>query len=101
MAASQHKHKLLHNCSGKHAGMLLACVRAGWDPATYLRASHPLQRRVTRPVQRATGIEDLAMGVDGCGVPVHGMPLRVDGHAVRAAVARPNAWGTSRRPPTV
>ena len=76
MAASQHKHKLLHNCSGKHAGMLLACVRAGWDPATYLRASHPLQRRVTRLVRRATGIRDLTMGVDGCGVPVHGMPLR-------------------------
>jgi L-asparaginase II len=76
MAASQHKHKLLHNCSGKHAGMLLACVRGGWDPATYLRASHPLQRRVTRTVRRATGLQDLAMGVDGCGVPVHGMPLR-------------------------
>jgi L-asparaginase II len=76
MAASQHKHKLLHNCSGKHAGMLLACVRAGWDPATYLRASHPLQRRVTRAVGHATGLEDLEMGVDGCGVPVHGMPLR-------------------------
>ncbi len=76
MAASQHKHKLLHNCSGKHAGMLLACVRAGWDPDTYLRASHPLQRRVTRAVRRATGLEDLTMSVDGCGVPVHGMPLR-------------------------
>ncbi len=76
MAASQHKHKLLHNCSGKHAGMLLACVREGWDPATYLRASHPLQRRVTRAVRRATGLEDLVMSVDGCGVPVHGMPLR-------------------------
>ncbi len=76
MAASQHKHKLLHNCSGKHAGMLLACVRAGWDPETYLRASHPLQRRVTRAVRRATGLEDLTMSVDGCGVPVHGMPLR-------------------------
>jgi L-asparaginase II len=76
MAASQHKHKLLHNCSGKHAGMLLACVRVGWDPATYLRASHPLQRRVTRAVRRATGLEDLVMSVDGCGVPVHGMPLR-------------------------
>jgi L-asparaginase II len=31
---------------------------------------------VTRLVQRATGIQDLSMGVDGCGVPVHGMPLR-------------------------
>jgi L-asparaginase II len=76
MATSQHKHKLLHNCSGKHAGMLLACVRAGWDPATYLRASHPLQRRVTRAVGRAAGPVDLEMSVDGCGVPVHGMPLR-------------------------
>ncbi len=76
MAASQHRHKLLHNCSGKHAGMVLACVRAGWDPVTYLRASHPLQRRVTRTVRRATGLDDLTMGVDGCGVPVHGMPLR-------------------------
>ena len=76
MASSQHQHKLLHNCSGKHSGMLLACVRAGWDPATYLRASHPLQRRVTRAVRRATGLEDLVMAVDGCGVPVHGMPLR-------------------------
>ena len=26
-------------------------------------------------VRRATGVEDLAIGVDGCGVPVHGMPL--------------------------
>jgi L-asparaginase II len=76
MAASQHQHKLLHNCSGKHAGMLLACVRAGWDPRTYLRSSHPLQRRVLRAVQQASGVDDLEMSVDGCGVPVHGMPLR-------------------------
>jgi L-asparaginase II len=76
MAASRLKHKLLHNCSGKHAGMLLACVRAGWDPQTYLRAGHPLQRRIVRAVRRASGIEDLQMSVDGCGVPVHGMPLR-------------------------
>ncbi|MGZ4154586.1 MAG: asparaginase [Actinomycetota bacterium] len=76
MASSQHQHKLLHNCSGKHAGMLLACVRAGWDPETYLRASHPLQRRIRRAVLRAAGLADVETGVDGCGVPVHGMPLR-------------------------
>lgn len=76
MAGSNHQHRLLHNCSGKHAGMVLACVRAGWDPATYLRASHPLQRRVTRLVRRAAGVQELTLGVDGCGVPVHGMPLR-------------------------
>jgi L-asparaginase II len=76
MARSQHKHPILHNCSGKHAGMLLACVRAGWDRATYPRRGHPLQRRVLRAVGAATGLENVVVGVDGCGVPVHGMPLR-------------------------
>lgn len=76
MAASHLKHRLLHDCSGKHAGMLLACVRAGWDTKTYLRPSHPLQRRVLRAVLRATDLDEVTLGVDGCGVPVHGMPLR-------------------------
>jgi L-asparaginase II len=76
MARSQLPNPLFHNCSGKHAGMLLGSVRAGWDPGTYRRRSHPLQRRVTRAVVRATGVEDPVMGIDGCGVPVHGMPLQ-------------------------
>ncbi len=75
MARSQHRNPQFHNCSGKHAGMLLACVRAGWDPSTYLRRSAPIQRRVTTAVQRATGEPDLEIGVDGCGAPVHGVPL--------------------------
>ncbi|MFM7718018.1 MAG: asparaginase, partial [Actinomycetota bacterium] len=64
-----------HNCSGKHAAMLLASVRSGWDPATYLAPGHPLQRAVLRAVRAATD-EDPHVGVDGCGVPVHGLPLR-------------------------
>jgi L-asparaginase II len=65
----------LFNCSGKHAGMLLACVRRGWDLPTYPRAAHPLQRRVRSAVLAAAGRDDVRIGVDGCGVPVHGMPL--------------------------
>ena len=76
MARSQHRHPLFSDCSGKHAGMLLACVRAGWDTSKYRRRSHPLQRRVARAVERATGVDDLRAGVDGCGVPVYGMQLR-------------------------
>ncbi|HET6712688.1 MAG TPA: asparaginase [Actinomycetota bacterium] len=76
MARAQHRHALFSDCSGKHAGMLLASTRAGWDPATYPRRAHPLQRRVLRAVRRATGVDDVAVGVDGCGVPVHGVPLR-------------------------
>ena len=75
MARAQHPNRLFHNCSGKHAGMLLACVRSGWDNERYRRRSNPLQRRILRAVERATDVKDLTIGVDGCGIPVHGMPL--------------------------
>jgi L-asparaginase II len=75
-ARSQHPNRLFHNCSGKHAGMVLACVGAGWDLATYPARSHPLQRRIRTAVQRASSVGRLSIGVDGCGVPVHGMALR-------------------------
>src|SRR6476646_161809 len=67
---------LYHNCSGKHAGMLLASTGEGWPTATYRRRSHPLQRRILRAVQLLSGSDDVELGVDGCGVPVHGMRLR-------------------------
>jgi L-asparaginase II len=67
---------LYHNCSGKHAGMLFASTRRGWPLATYPRRFHPLQRRVLQAVRLLSGEDDLAVGVDGCGVPVHGLTLR-------------------------
>lgn len=65
---------ILHNCSGKHAAMLLASVRQGWDLETYLGEEHPLQRRVLEAVELAANRPE-AIGVDGCGVPVHALPL--------------------------
>src|SRR5687767_6654720 len=67
--------RIFYNCSGKHASMLGACVGAGWPTDTYLEPGHPLQREILRAVRRATGVERPAIGVDGCGVPVHGVPL--------------------------
>ena len=32
-----------NNCSGKHAGMLAACVHNGWPLETYQQFDHPLQ----------------------------------------------------------
>jgi L-asparaginase II len=75
-----------HNCSGKHAGMLLACVRAGLDPKTYLEPDNPIQQTVLDVLSRATGMEPVAVGVDGCGVPVHAYPL--------TNLARMFAWMT-------
>lgn len=75
MARAVHRRRELSNCSGKHAGMLLACARSGWDLDSYPRPGHPLQRRVLRGVLLATGLDAVTIGTDGCGVPVHGMPL--------------------------
>jgi L-asparaginase II len=65
-----------HNCSGKHAAMLVASVRNGWALETYRSPGHPLQRRVLAAVRALSGERDVAVGVDGCGVPVHALPLR-------------------------
>lgn len=64
-----------HNCSGKHAGKLLACVRAGWETSSYLYPMHPLQQAILRGVTAGTGLEPAAVGVDGCGAPVHAVTL--------------------------
>ncbi|MGH2683074.1 MAG: asparaginase [Actinomycetota bacterium] len=64
-----------HNCSGKHAGMLLASVRADLDTGTYPEEGHTVQRAALEVLSRAAGMEPAAVGVDGCGVPVHAFPL--------------------------
>ena len=64
-----------HNCSGKHAGMLLACARRGYQVDRYREQGHPLQRAVLDAVGGGAGRAPESIGVDGCGVPVHALPL--------------------------
>ncbi|GAA3644803.1 asparaginase [Microbacterium marinilacus] len=64
-----------HNCSGKHASMLAACVATGWDVHGYLDPSHPLQQHIREVVERLTGEKIAATVVDGCGAPVHALTL--------------------------
>jgi L-asparaginase II len=66
---------VLHNCSGKHAGMLTACASSGWDVRTYLDPVHPLQRAVHEAFVETAGVRDPVVGVDGCGAPVFSGPL--------------------------
>jgi L-asparaginase II len=63
------------NCSGKHAGMLLACRAAGWPTAGYLDPQHPLQRLVARTVADVVGAGPSAVGIDGCGAPLFALSL--------------------------
>jgi L-asparaginase II len=77
-AAGENPTALHHNCSGKHAGILAACVHLGYDVATYLAPEHPMQERILALAARALGlpVSDLPIGVDGCGIPVFAAPLR-------------------------
>jgi L-asparaginase II len=65
-----------HNCSGKHAGMLLTCVHNDWPRDTYPDPDHPLQRALRAAVEDLAGERIAATGVDGCGAPVFALSLR-------------------------
>ncbi|MCZ7435144.1 asparaginase [Micromonospora sp. WMMC241] len=87
--------RVLMNCSGKHAGMLLTCLAAGWPLDGYWRPEHPLQQRLTATVEEFTGERAAAIGVDGCGAPVHAVSLTGLARAfLRLVTAEP---GTAER----
>lgn len=68
---------LYNNCSGKHAGMLAFAQAEGWPVAGYERREHPLQQLLLRTVADCCGVrpESVTLGIDGCSVPVFGLPL--------------------------
>jgi L-asparaginase II len=72
------------NCSGKHAAMLLTCVRNGWPTATYRDPEHPLQRLIAATIEELTQERIAAVSVDGCGAPLFGFSLRGLATAFRA-----------------
>ncbi len=69
--------RLHNNCSGKHAAMLGRAKTAGWAIRGYEDVDHPVQRSCLGEVSAWTGVplDDMALGVDGCGVPVMALPL--------------------------
>lgn len=83
-----------NNCSGKHAGMLCACVHAGWPVEGYVAYGHPLQREIRRRMSDLAGIRltDTPHGIDGCGLPTHGVPLRYLARMFAAASAGGGAF---------
>jgi L-asparaginase II len=68
---------LHHNCSGKHAGMLLACTRLGFPRTGYTDPEHPLQRRIRALHVELADLppEAIRAGTDGCSLPAFALPL--------------------------
>ncbi|MGH7685295.1 MAG: asparaginase [Candidatus Dormibacteria bacterium] len=83
-----------NNCSGKHAAMLAACAVAGWPRSGYLEREHPMQRAVTAALSRhaAAELSQAPWGIDGCGLPTYGVPLRSLARAFASAQASSAAF---------
>ncbi|MFH1105217.1 MAG: asparaginase [Actinomycetota bacterium] len=75
--------RVFHNCSGKHASMLRACVSARW-PLEYTAPDHPLQRAIGQFVAEVSSRPVGPAGVDGCGIPT----LRTDVTGLARAFSR-------------
>jgi L-asparaginase II len=75
--------RILHNCSGKHAGMLALCRTKGWDAQGYRLAGHPVQEacRAAHAEAAEVDADELTTGIDGCGVLTFALPLERMAHA--------------------
>lgn len=73
---------LAQNCSGKHAGMLLACVLNNWPTHNYLDANHPLQMIIRQELETLASESISFASVDGCGAPLFLISLLGLGEAI-------------------
>lgn len=65
------------DCSGKHSGMLAVCIHKRYSINNYNIENHPIQRELKSITAKICGInkDEIYLGIDGCTVPVYGMPL--------------------------
>lgn len=73
---NEHENVLHNNCSGKHIMMLGLCVMNGWDKYSYDDVNHPLQKLIKQKIYELCEVKkEYPITTDGCGVPIHSMPL--------------------------
>jgi len=72
-----------HNCSGKHTGFLAQAVLRDLSKENYIQLDHPVQELVLQTFTEMVHLprEAVHIGIDGCSVPVFGIPLRNAGWA--------------------
>jgi L-asparaginase II len=68
---------LHNNCSGKHAGLLALADELGAPSPGYRLPGHPVQDAILESVGCFTSLErrEIAIGLDGCGVPCFGISI--------------------------
>ncbi len=85
---------LQNNCSGKHAGMLALALQLGAAIETYDQPTNPVQLAIGKTISEFSGvpIEDIAVGIDGCGVPVFGVTVKAMALMYARLVAPPKEF---------
>ena len=76
--------RIAMNCSGKHAAMLVTCVKNGWSIENYLDADHPLQVACREELENLSGEKITLISTDGCGAPLFLISVAGLARAVRA-----------------
>ena len=90
---------LHNNCSGKHAGMLAVALHLGAPIETYNRAENPVQLAIGKTIAQFADVpvEDLAVAVDGCAVPVFGVTVKAMAFAFARLVSPPLSFAEATR----
>lgn len=90
---------LQNNCSGKHAGMLALAKHIGAPIETYDELQNPVQQLILSTVSEFSGVpaDKIAIGIDGCAVPVFGISVRAMALAYARLVSPPPFVGKSER----
>lgn len=90
---------LQNNCSGKHAGMTALARHAGAPTETYDQWTSPVQQMIGRAVSQFSDVplERIAIGTDGCGVPVFGISVRAMALMYARLVAPPATFDEPTR----
>jgi L-asparaginase II len=90
---------LHNNCSGKHAGMLALAKHLGASTEDYHRAENPVQIAIADAISQFSHVQvtDMAVGIDGCAVPVFGITVRAMALAYARLVAPPLTFDKATR----
>ena len=91
------KPEAVHNaCSGKHSGMLALAQAMMVEVEGYTKPDHKVQQKMIEAVAKSTNlaVNEVEIGIDGCGVPVFYLPL-YNMSLAYARLAQPEAgqWG--------
>jgi len=90
---------LQNNCSGKHAGMLALALHLGAPIETYDAIDHPVQQMIVNTIAQFSdvSVDDIIIGIDGCGAPVFGVSLLAMARMYARLVHPPKAFDEETR----